>query len=766
MEIVRNADEEHQFLFAVNTISMVKSDALFSYIAPANVMGWLLTPLRYTMAFRRFVKLNRNLTKATHFPILFSIFAYERLALSRHVYEPADLVEQRGRGRGRGHTVGMHGANEVFSPARIREPSVATFRKDRALEEVFRRPFRGTVNENNDGVSDVRKSSNVVRDWMNGVGQEGGAVPPDEQPQSVVDRLETRRPRFRRTATAGANLGRVDGRRQFSAGPRSVASEPDDGTLRRRQIHDVIHEEELARDAVPRQPGRTDAEGDDGDDELVTNDEEEIISADSDREKSGATPPRARKTTLTPPFVSETDISGTPRAARVKIPPFPPGTAPPGTGSAGRASPTVDTPPIPVSRRRQHNRTLSTNTILFSPQETSRSSSPHKPRPQPAAPPTGRRTPKRLAFPPFAMNSALNTASSSHATRPQPQRSNTASRAAIPPRQAGYSPPDFDSLLALGGRDGKSRNRREPSFSARALDLASDIGDNRYAPDVPLALPASFSTQLERAGFAALSAAVERQRRRSVGDDGGDSSIGGLGIDGSGGLGRGGGSGGGSGGGGGGSAGTSSRPGATSGLNHRSAGQIEGRILMARMGALEQGIREVVREVKGLTRGTGGSAGAGTPTTAPGSAAAGQQLSRANSKRSSLVGDDENASPASGAGAAGQKPARKKAKSAAGPSAVTAAAAIARRRKEQQQQQQQQATAAAAVEKEEKSSTGTAPGEEEGPDTAVPLGAGKGDGGDKVDGYGDGGGEGGGGGGGGSGNAAASGSGWVRLSHE
>ena len=42
MAIVRNAHDEHQFVFAVNTISMVKSDALFSYVAPTNVLAWAL----------------------------------------------------------------------------------------------------------------------------------------------------------------------------------------------------------------------------------------------------------------------------------------------------------------------------------------------------------------------------------------------------------------------------------------------------------------------------------------------------------------------------------------------------------------------------------------------------------------------------------------------------------------------------------------------------------------------------------------------------
>ncbi|KAJ9138835.1 Integral membrane channel protein [Pleurostoma richardsiae] len=45
MAIASNATEEHQFLFAINTISMVKNDALFSYVAPSNIFAWALMPL-------------------------------------------------------------------------------------------------------------------------------------------------------------------------------------------------------------------------------------------------------------------------------------------------------------------------------------------------------------------------------------------------------------------------------------------------------------------------------------------------------------------------------------------------------------------------------------------------------------------------------------------------------------------------------------------------------------------------------------------------
>ena len=63
MAIVQNANEEHQFVFAVNAISMVKSDALFSYVAPTNVIAWFLTPLRFALPFRQYVRLNRTVIK-------------------------------------------------------------------------------------------------------------------------------------------------------------------------------------------------------------------------------------------------------------------------------------------------------------------------------------------------------------------------------------------------------------------------------------------------------------------------------------------------------------------------------------------------------------------------------------------------------------------------------------------------------------------------------------------------------------------------------
>ena len=192
MAIVRNAEEEHQFLFAINTISMVKSDALFSYIAPSNVIGWVLSPLRYILPFRTYVRFNRTMIKITHFPILFIIFTYERVLLSNMSYGPTDLIQRPVRSQRKPVAFSLSKAQDLFSPGRrLREPSVISFHKDRALDEVFRKPYRGsTVRTTAEGMDPERRNSATVVDrWMQNADEQGGASPPVEQPRSIVERL-------------------------------------------------------------------------------------------------------------------------------------------------------------------------------------------------------------------------------------------------------------------------------------------------------------------------------------------------------------------------------------------------------------------------------------------------------------------------------------------------------------------------------------------------------------------------------------------------
>ncbi|KAJ5239018.1 hypothetical protein N7468_003637 [Penicillium chermesinum] len=224
MRIVQNANQEHQFLFAVNTISMVKSDALFSYVAPTNVISWLVTPARYIISFRQFIKLNRTIIKITHAPILFTICIYEKTILSARVVEAMDLVDPApANDLSRPWRPGRFHSFNTRAPRLVREPSIATYQKDQALEEVFRRP--NGEDRLGERPSSIRKRqvNNVIKDWMQKIGS-GPVHAPDEQDSAVDDRLDM--PMRRSQFLLRKRLGPQG--RNFTETTRSVASNPED----------------------------------------------------------------------------------------------------------------------------------------------------------------------------------------------------------------------------------------------------------------------------------------------------------------------------------------------------------------------------------------------------------------------------------------------------------------------------------------------------------------------------------------------------------
>lgn len=583
MAIVQNSNEEHQFLFAVNTLSMVKSDALFSYLAPTNIIGWLLAPTRFLLPLRQFVKLNRTVIKVTHVPVLFAIFAYERIILSRMSYEPTDLVEQRGRMPHKMPAFSMRGPADLFSPGvRVREHSIVTFHKDRALEEVFRRPFKGTPmrERREESLMEQHKSTNVVQNWMQSMNHEGGASPPMEQAESVLERLETRRTHFRRANTANLLLPR---KRTSSAAGRSVASDPAELTSQAASRPHPIAEEddsfEMTIDEAIRQ-----TEDDDGDDELVTGDEEdhdttdrtnhESTHNDSDKENRQADDSshsedesyfRPSTATRTPAFPSSL-----PSATRLRL-----------LGASN--APSSPTRPLAAADY-THNRNTSTNTVLYSPiPQLQISSSPRHPAGSRAQSPS-KRPATALVRSGTNTNTPSGTATPSRRTPrsaiPNSSAAVTRARPILPPRHLNQSAPNFLGMLALDemrhGQDG--RRGRDPSFNARALDLASDLGDNRYAPDAHLGtVPASLATQL---GMRHLQRhqrerAVEGLQRRQRDSD------------------------------------EEKEEQRRSREEREEAGMVN-RIMLARMNTLEEGFREVLSEVRGLVSGAASKAHSAT----------------------------------------------------------------------------------------------------------------------------------------------------------
>jgi hypothetical protein len=521
MAIVQNADEEHQFVFAVNTISMVKSDALFSYIAPTNVIAWILVPLRFLLPLRQFVRVNRTVIKVTHFPVLFFIYAYERTILQGTTFGPTDLIEQRGRLKADRKAFQAHpGKLSLFSPKqnRLREPSVATFHKDRALEEVFRRPFRDNTIRNTQKSQDRRKTSNVVNNWMHGMGPDGKASPPMEQDRSIVDRLEARRLAHRESQLR-LRRRQATGGRDFTAATISVVSDPEDLRVHGSSRRFIARRNDggLPPMGMEDLPEQTDA---DGDDELVSNDEDENITLD-------------HQPLMTPevPGVPEHPAGKSvgsyfPRAPNLKSPA--PGVSTSFSSNNGKkTSPkgqNVSPKQAPYGGRAHHKRNYSINTVLHDPLPRNHDSS---------------SSPSRKAI--TAKNSARNSGAMTPASagRRTPKRVPEGfgrARPIMPPRPAFQSTPNLEGMLML-----EADRARGTNF---AMELGSDIGDNKAVGGGFVgAVPSSFATQMAfatgalRAGQAVVASGNEDQR-------------------------------------------------------------MMGRLMLARMNALEEGFREILTEVK------------------------------------------------------------------------------------------------------------------------------------------------------------------------
>ncbi|KIN00129.1 hypothetical protein OIDMADRAFT_199298 [Oidiodendron maius Zn] len=365
MAIVSNANEEHQFVFAVNTISMVKNDALFSYVAPSNIFAWILTPLRFYI-----------------------------------------------------------------------------------LRNTRKTPGRSETHHN-------------VNNWMDHQG--GAASPPQEQDHSIVSQLEMRR------------RARWESRRGISreiSGTRSVASDPAE-LVSTGAFQDYLHQQQgELPDTENNIAGQSDA---DGDDELLTNDDDEGQTLDKRTNRSEASDSdRGNKSDegyFQPPGEGRPrDNLSTSIASRRE--PFPEHIQP-------------DIKPSP-GKRRHHARNVSTNTILYNPvtHQHSSSTTPPKSRPMTAkhrsAANTGPHTPSGSGPP------TTGQATPRHASGTKP-------RPIIAPRQQFQAASAFNvtSPLLVQFPSRQIRHRRS------SLDVGmSDLGLDSTGAGM---IPSSFATQLAMA---------------------------------------------------------------------------------------------------------------------------------------------------------------------------------------------------------------------------------------------------------------------------
>ena len=499
MAIVSNANEEHQFVFAVNTISMVKNDALFSYVAPSNIFAWILTPLRFCLPFRMFIKVNRTVIKVTHFPLLFGIFAYEKLFLASSAFEPTDLVENVGRGQNK--VVSFQEPRPgLFSPnIRMRQESVAGFQKDKALDEVFRLAPRGDTIRTTRKSLERRQTHHVVNNWMEHQG--GAASPPQEQDLAVVDRFEMRR------QARKATLLRQRGLHREISGTRSVASDPAE-FMSTGAFHDHVPQSDIDLPSHDDDMGQTDA---DGDDEGIINDDMEKSMtldkrtgtsqnhwADSEKENASEEEESYFQTPYsvlrrTPPKFSSSVAS----SKKDKLPP-----------------PKIKTSP---PKRRTHDRNMSTNTILYNPVAATHHS--------PSASP-----PKSRSLTSSKHNTGTHTPAAQSSTglgHRRPEQSiyataNTKPRPIMPGRSNFQSVPNFNLDSRLNSRAGA---KQIPRRGRSSLDLGpsmSEIGYDNNKDPLLGAVPSSFATQM------ALATGGLRGLRARAQDEGSEAMMGRL----------------------------------------------------------------------------------------------------------------------------------------------------------------------------------------------------------------------------------------------
>ncbi|PGH16476.1 hypothetical protein AJ80_05160 [Polytolypa hystricis UAMH7299] len=470
MAIVQNANEEHQFVFAVNTLSMVKSDALFSYVAPTNILAWLIVPLRFVMPLPKFVKLNRTVIKVTHFPILFTIYLYERTLLQANAFEPTDLVERRNRsGSLLRRKLDFHRHFDALSQTtrRVREPSVTTHHKDLALEEVFRRPFKDTTYRGSQKSQYRQRTSNVVHNWMQNMGPDTTDTPPEEQDSNTVDHLGDQRLRKSRFLQ-GRLRGFSGTMHNFTETTRSIASDPEDfisGDVHRPGLPRLTTEPMLP--PMTRYLSRqTDIEGDD---ELTSSDNDQ--DDDSAGEKDGVThAPSGSHSNPTSPTVNWGTATTTVKSSR------------PSTAKliSRRNSPSRR----PKTPRRHHRRGASGGTVLYNPTgsddaggESGGVQDRTQIQPFPPRVAIGLATPDRLAGR-RAPKDITNRA------RPRPIVNR--------PKSEFMSVPDMSDNPWL--HDTSRSHRRRSSLD---LDLGSDLGDNKaVAGALAGAVPSSFATQM------------------------------------------------------------------------------------------------------------------------------------------------------------------------------------------------------------------------------------------------------------------------------
>lgn len=398
------------------------------------------------------MRLNRTVIKVTHFPLLFTIYFYEKTALRNSIFETNEGFSSK-------DTIFKELSNtETLHPVmrRLRRESIGSQQQERALDEVFRKPYRTPT------IRTQNVTGSKVDSWMNGV----LASPPTEMGDGGSRRMTMRRGGLRRIRDGYGTMQRQKlPLRDFSAA-RSVISDPEDFATTHAGDYSNLFSEAENMDARTEDD---DADNEDNNEEDNNDDEDLLLPDEEDAEGKGSTPKlkdfAAPAEELAPSSVHSSSALAPPARTSVTSSPRHSGQ----TLTGRRSRPT-----------RFHSRKASSSTILFNPpmDDTTDADDIEST----LAPPrkAGQRTPGNAS-------SGGRKTPRPGLTQQQPIVANAHAHPLMPMRQAFQSVPNLSGLDQLASRN--MREHRRPS---------SVVGD--YADDDNFAaIPSSFATQMAMA---------------------------------------------------------------------------------------------------------------------------------------------------------------------------------------------------------------------------------------------------------------------------
>ncbi|KAF1950289.1 hypothetical protein CC80DRAFT_554517 [Byssothecium circinans] len=149
-QIAADATSEIQFRRAVSTFEGVKSDSLFAYFSPFNLVGlFVLLPLKFILTPRWFHKINITIVRILNAPLLLCIAWYERRYLWKPARKPVGglgLSHSKMKGWGWWNTFNAHAEiQKVFDEDPPEEVLRQIEEEDDLEDAILENSFAGTA---------------------------------------------------------------------------------------------------------------------------------------------------------------------------------------------------------------------------------------------------------------------------------------------------------------------------------------------------------------------------------------------------------------------------------------------------------------------------------------------------------------------------------------------------------------------------------------------------------------------------------------------